>query len=557
MDTNVAVDRPGSDDASPALSDRQLELLRPFGRTRSVRAGNVLFRAGDADYAFYVVIDGRVAVIDEYEGTERTLAEHGPREFVGDVEVLTGGIAFAAAVVTQNGELLEVPAARLRDVVEQEPALSELIVHALLLRRSRLIGQGGCVEILGSQVSPETQRVRRFLRRNSVPHAVSDPRRDTRAHRRLSRAGATRAQMPVVLSARGRPLVNPTNAELGEALGLGAAAPRTEPYDLVIIGSGPAGLAASVYAASDGLAVGLVEALAPGGQAGTSPRIENYLGFPAGVSGTELTQRAVIQAVKFGADFLLSRAAETLGTTPDGRHAVGLDDGTELVAHAVIVATGARYRRLEVPGADRYEAFGLYYAATHLSADDSRGQDAIVVGGGNAAGQAALSLSSYASRVHLVVRGADLSATMSRYLIDRIAANGRVELATSSRIVELVGDDRLEGAVVESAEGAVRTLPVRAVFALLGAEPRTGWMPGTIARDPHGFVLTGGAVGASARSPALWTAHRRIPASLETSVPRVLAAGDVRAGSVKRVASAVGEGAAAARLVCETLISTP
>jgi thioredoxin reductase (NADPH) len=264
----------------------------------------------------------------------------------------------------------------------------------------------------------------------------------------------------------------------------------------------------------------------------------------------------LIQAVKFGAEFLLSHNAQTLDLGPDGHYVIGLDQGGDLIASAVIVATGARYRRLEVPGAERFEAFGLYYAATHLDASGCGGEEVIVVGGGNSAGQAALSLSAYASRVHLLVRRAELTATMSRYLIERIAANGRVALATSSHISELLGDDRLEAAVIESSDGDRRTLPVRAVFALLGAEPRTGWMPASIERDEHGFVLTGERVSPSARAAPRWEAHARAPASLETSLPGVLAAGDVRAGSVKRVASAVGDGATASRILRERKLGT-
>jgi thioredoxin reductase (NADPH) len=550
------LDRRLAGDASPTLTDRQIDRLRSFGALRAAREGEVLFEAGDADYDFYVVIGGEVAVVDQLNDEPHTLAIHRKGEFVGDLAMLSGGIAFATAVVTQGGELLQVAVPRLRDIVEEEPALSELIVHALLLRRSRLISDGGGVEIIGSPASPDTQRLRRFLRRNGIPHAVTDPSRDERAIGRLARADAAPEDTPLVLRARGRPLVRPTDAELAQALGIGGARPRADPYDLVIIGSGPAGLAASVYAASDGLAAGTVETLAPGGQAGTSPRIENYLGFPAGVSGAELTQRALIQAVKFGAEFLLPRAAQTLGPGSDRTHVIGLDDDSELTARHVILATGARYRRLEVPGATRFEAFGLFYAATYLDAAGCREQEVIVVGGGNSAGQAALSLTGYASRVHLVVRRAELSATMSHYLIERIAANPRVALATSSRIVELLGEDRLEAAVVEGPEGQSRTLRVRAVYALLGADPRTEWLPDAIERDQHGFVLTGEALYGPGGGSAEWAAARRAPASLETSLPNVLAAGDVRAGSVKRVASAVGEGAAASRIVRERLIST-
>src|SRR5262245_25329621 len=483
MDTGPAdtgaggFDRTPPGDASPVLSDAQVARLGPYGQPRAVRRGEMPFRAGDAGFDFYVVVAGEVAIVDEHDGARRTLTTHGSGEFVGDLALLTGGIAFAAALVMRDGDLLQIPAVRLHEVIEEEPGLSDLILHALLVRRSLLIRDGGGVEVVGSPASPDTQRLRRFLRRNGVPHVVSDPGRDGRAEERLIRAGATPAQAPVVLLARGRPLAKPTTAALARALGIAGAAPRGEPYDLLIVGSGPAGLAASVYAAADGLTVATIEGLATGGQAGTSPRIENYLGFPAGVSGTELAHRALIQAVKFGAEFLLPRTAMALSEAPGDRYVIRLDDGAEAAAQAVIVATGATYRRLDVPGAARFEAFGLYYAATHLEADACRGSDVIVVRGGNSAGQAALSLAAYARRVHLLVRRAGLRATMARYLIDRIAASERVVLATSSRIVELVGDDRLEAAVVEGPGGELRTLPARAVFALLGAEPRSAWLP--------------------------------------------------------------------------------
>src|SRR5262245_2296102 len=334
-------DRPPPGDASPVLSERQIALLEPFGHRRRVRGGDVLFRVGDTEYDFHVVIDGLVAIVDEHDDGERTLVTHGPGEFVGDLALLTGGVAFAAAVVARPGELLRVPAARLREVMEDEPVLPELIVHALLVRRGLLIRDRGGVEIIGSPAARDTQRLRRYLRRNNVPHAVSDSRRDARALDRLTRAGATPEQMPVVLLSPRRSMANPPTSELARALGLAGGVPRTETYDLVIVGSGPAGLAASMYAAADGLSAATVEALATGGQAGTSPRIENYLGFPAGVSGAELTQRALLQAVKFGAEFLLSRAAVALGPAASGDHVVTLDDGAQLVARAVIAATGA------------------------------------------------------------------------------------------------------------------------------------------------------------------------------------------------------------------------
>jgi thioredoxin reductase (NADPH) len=539
-------------EASPVLGGDEISLLEPVGRRLSVSKGDVLFEAGDVGYDFYVVLQGQVAVVDRHEELERTLATHGPGEFVGDLALLTGGIAFASAVVKRGGELLQLPAAQLREVVARELALSERIVHALLLRRSLLIRAGGGVEVIGSPEASDTKRLRQFLRRNGVPHAVTDPVQDRHAASRLRDAGANFEDIPVVLNPRRPPLANPTNAELARALGLHGYRARTQPYDLVIIGSGPAGLAASVYAAADGLAVATIEALAPGGQAGTSPRIENYLGFPGGVSGAELTQRALIQAVKFGAEFLLPRTAATLSAGPAGNLAIGLDDGTDLLARAVVVATGARYRELKVPGAARFRAFGVYYAATHLDASEWRGREVIVVGGGNSAGQAALSLAAYASRVHLLVRRPELSATMSQYLIERIASDERVELATSTEIRELIGGRELEEVVVERSDGLTRRLPARAVFALLGADPRTDWMPETIERDEHGFLRTGEHVSAAAP----WTSLGRSPAPLETSVPGVFAAGDVRAGSVKRVAAAVGDGATASRALRELLIPT-
>jgi thioredoxin reductase (NADPH) len=438
--------------------------------------------------------------------------------------------------VREPGSVLQVPAARLRAVATRDPVLGDLILRAYLLRRSLLIGIGAGFRIIGSRYSPDTRRLRDFAARNRLPHAWIDLEDDPAAEAALRHVGVT-PETPVVIVRGDRVLRNPSNEELARALGLRDASNGEEVCDLVVVGAGPAGLAAAVYGASEGLDTVAVDAVATGGQAGTSSRIENYLGFPAGVSGGELADRAAIQARKFGAR--LTVPAEAVALEPhDGCYAVRLADGGTLRTRAVVIASGARYRKLPVPRLEEYEATCVYYAATQMEARLCLGDPIVIVGGGNSAGQATVFLSRHAARVSLVVREPDLGVSMSRYLADRIAQLENVEVLLHHEVRELRGSGCLDAVVAEDNEsGERRTLPARALFVFIGARPNTSWLPDAVALDEGGYVLTGPDTG---RSGALY---------LETSLPGVLAAGDVRHGSIMRVASAVGEGAMAVKLV--------
>jgi thioredoxin reductase (NADPH) len=495
------------------------------------------------------VLDGMVSVVDGYgSADERLIASHGPRRFLGELGLLTGQAAFFTAVVREAGEVLVVPVERLRSLLVQDATLGDLLLRAYFMRRELLIGLGAGFRIIGSRFSPDTRRLREFLARNRLPHRWIDLEQDETGEALLRQLGISPQETPVVIW-RGEVLRNPSNEELAEAAGLKTHAPEQELCDLLVVGAGPSGLAASVYGASEGLATITLDAVATGGQAGTSPKIENYLGFPAGISGAELGERATLQARKFGARIIVPTEAVGLRSDGDG-YVLALAHGEELFTRTVVVASGARYRRLPVPRIEDFEGSSVYYAATVTEALMCAGDPVVVVGGGNSAGQAALFLSRYARELRLVIRGDSLTKDMSRYLADRIERSS-VEVMRESEVRELEGEDTLEGVVVEHrATGERRRLPAKALFVFIGAEPHTQWLQGQVAVDGHGFVLTGQAaaegVQEDGRAP-------RAPLMLETSSPGVLAVGDVRSGSIKRVASAVGEGSIAVRLVHELL----
>jgi thioredoxin reductase (NADPH) len=531
--------------AFPRLSDAQIRALAAHGAPRTFRPGDVLYREGDRDPDFMVVREGAVAVVEGYGGEERVLARHGPGRFLGELSLLTGQPAFLTAVAAEPGEAIAVPAPRLRELVAHDPALGDLILRAYLIRRSLLIEAGAGFRIVGSCHSPDALRLREFAARNRLPHVWIDVEKDEAAEALLRGLSIGPEDTPVVIWRGTEVFRNPTPAELARLMGLHAPRPIEGVCDLVVVGAGPAGLAAAVYGASEGLATIAVDAIATGGQAALSSRIENYLGFPSGISGAELAERAVIQAEKFGADIRVP--GEAAGLEPrDGHHAVTLGDGTDLLGRTVLIATGARYRRLDVPRLERFEGAGVYYAATPIEARVCRGIPVAVVGGGNSAAQATLFLARHAMSVRLLVRGGDLAAGMSRYLADRIERDPRIEVRLRTEVRELLGDEVLEGVVLEDlGTGEREEIEVSALFVFIGAEPYTAWLAGRVALDDRGFVLTGG--------DGLPAAGGRRPLPLETSVPGVFAAGDVRVGSIKRVASAVGEGAMAVRLVHEYL----
>ncbi len=428
-----------------------------------------------------------------------------------------------------------------------------MFLKAFLARRSYAMRFGAGLRIVGSRHSSDASRLREFAARNRLPLAWIELGEDQKAEILLERFGTTPSDTPVVVWQGRDVLKNPTNSELARAVGLEVDAPRDRTYDLVVVGTGPAGLGASVYGASEGLSTLALESMALGGQAGTSSRIENYPGFPAGLSGFELASRVLVQADKFGARTAVPREAVDL-QRKDGLFHIGLSDGGEVAARSVIAAPGARYRSLKVPNLGRFEGVSVHYAATEAEAQRCEGDEVAVVGGGNSAGQAAVFLAGRTRRVYLLIRAGDLGKSMSRYLVDRITATENVELLVGTEIRELLGEEHLEGVVVEdNRTGARRTLGARALFAFIGAQANTGWLRGAVELDESGFVLTGGALDHSVLEGDLWQGRSREPFLLETSMPGVFAAGDARAGSIKRVASGVGEGAMAVRLVHQYL----
>jgi thioredoxin reductase (NADPH) len=538
--------------AFPRLSAEQIEELAPYGERRATQPGEVLIREGDAQTDFFVILEGKVTIVERYEGEERVIGVHGPGRFLGELNLLTGQPAFVSAVAREPGEVLVVPLKRLRELVRRDAALADMIMRAYLLRRSLLIELGAGLRIVGSRFSRDVRRLREFVARNRIPHRFIDLEEDKAAESLIRRLGVSPEETPIVIW-RDQVLRNPTNAELAQLLGLRHPTSGTNVRDFVVVGAGPAGLAAAVSGASEGLTTVVVDAVATGGQAATSPRIENYFGFPAGISGAELAERGVIQAEKFGAQISVQTAAVALEER-DGHHAVCLDDGTAVEGLTILIATGARYRRLDVPRLEEFEGVSVYYAATSVEARTCVGGPAIVVGGGNSAGQAALFLAEHATKIHLLIRGDDLQESMSRYLVDQLQRHPRVEILHHAEVRELIGEGALQAVVVEDNQtGQRRALDARAMFVFIGAEPHVRWLGDQLTLDDHGFIVTGAAAIEAAETPT-WHLGRS-PFLLETSRPGIFAAGDVRSGSIKRVAAAVGEGSMSVRLVHEHLVT--
>lgn len=533
---------PDTTGAYPRLSDEQILLLSRYGERERLATGTMLFCEGDRDCGLFVLLDGKVRVLQENDpgGQSRVIAVHGPGRFVGDLSMLTGQAVYVTAVAQTDVEVLELPFDRLKEAVTQDQSLGDLILRAFILRRNLHASLGAGLRIIGSRYSADTRRLRDFASRNRVPYRWDDLEEDPDAEATVRAFGISPHQTPVVIWKGEAVLRNPSTTELADLLGLRSQAPPRDAYDILVVGAGPAGLAAAVAAACEGLSTVVVDAIATGGQAGTSSQIENYLGFPAGISGAELADRAVVQARKFGATFTIPGEARSLDRV-DGHFVVRLTDGIEVEAHAVVLATGVRYRRLEVTGMDRLEGPSVYYAATEFEARLCRGDPVTVVGGGNSAGQAALFLARNAAEVNLVIRHHDLDRDMSRYLAERITEAPRVRVWRDSEVCELRGDLSLEEVVVRDLEtDERRTVATTALFVLIGSAPHTRWLEGAIALDDRGFVRTGADVGGATM--------------FETASPGVFAVGDVRSGSVKRVASAVGEGAVAVRLAYEHLV---
>jgi thioredoxin reductase (NADPH) len=532
--------------AYPRLGDAQIAALTGQGDRRRTQPGEILFGEGERDCDFYVVLAGYVASVEGHGTREqRVISVHGRGRFLGELSLLTGEGSFYTAVALDAGEVLAVPVAQLRELIARDAAFGDLVLRAYLLRRSILIGLGVGLRVVGSRYSPDTRRVRDFAARNRIPVRWLDLETDPAAEAMLAQFGVTPGDTPIVI-AYGRLLRNPGNAELAAAIGLPAPGAQQAGCDMLVVGAGPAGLSAAVYAASEGMQVTVLDGVATGGQAGTSSRIENYLGFPSGISGAELADRAVLQAEKFGARFAVP--AEAIVIAPDsGYYRARLADGTSLASASVVIATGARYRRLDVPRLDYFEKMSVYYAASQAEALMCDGDPVAIVGGGNSAGQAAVFLSAHATSITLIVREHDLGGHMSRYLVDQVTRLPNVQVMVDSEVRELHGDQALEAiTVVGSRAGTRRVLPARALFAFIGAVPCTDWLGDLVDLDDHGFVRTGaGALAAAGGQDGTG------PLPLETSRPGVFAVGDVRSGSAKRVAAAVGEGAMAIRLAFE------
>ena len=535
------------------LTSEQIDLLRREGQVRPAVAGEVLFREGDRGYDFIVILAGRVAIVDHQAGTERELAAGGPGNFVAELNLLTGERLFTTAVVTEPGEVLAVPVARLHTVISRDQGLGQWIIRIMFARREWLMRMQTGLRIVGSRSSPRTRRLLEFAVRNRLPHVWLDTDTDPAAGAVLAHHHIAVSQTPVVVMRGGEVLRQPSNAELARAAGIGMGPAAGMTYGVAIIGAGPAGLAAAVYGASEGLSTALIDALAVGGQIGTTSRLENYLGFPVGISGDEFAQRAYIQALRFGASIVLPATAT--GLSGDGTAwVIHLDTGEDLTAHSVIITTGVTYRRIDAQGLDRFAGLGVFYSPLGVDGEIPPGDPVVVVGGGNSAGQAAIWLAGRGHPVTVAVRGADLAESMSRYLIDRIAGRPDIEVRYHTEVRDLAGSRWLERVEVQDVTTKTReTLPAAALVVLVGAEPHTEWLAGSVLLDGGGYIVTGSALGPGTRYQLPQTGHDRDPYLLETSAPGVFAAGDVRSGSVKRAAAAVDEGSIAVRFVSEHL----
>jgi thioredoxin reductase (NADPH) len=541
-----------SDVAFPRLDEAQIAIMEAAGKRIKLEAGQQLYSPGDLDYELVLVLSGRVDIIDAI-GTEREsiFATHRARQFIGELNLLTAEPAYLGARVAEAGEGVSISRETLNTVVSRNSRLGDLIMSALVARRGMIIDAEGGAELIGSGSDPATRALREFLTRNRVPHRFTDLDRDATAGAADGNPPASE-DLPMLISGA-KILRAPTILEAATALNLRYPNKTAKTsWDCLIVGGGPGGLGAAVYAATEGLSTILVDSVALGGQASTSSRIENYLGFPAGVSGSDLAQRAIVQARRFGLRTAVPERALNLRAEA-GRYVVELNSGDELAARSVVLATGASYRQLPVEGVEQMNGSGIFYACTPVEARMCGGSTVAVVGGGNSAGQAAIFLSGVSGHVSLLLRGPDLRAGMSSYLVDQIEAIANIEVMLCHEVREIHGDTTLSGLVCEdNRSGERRDLPVGGLFIFIGADPCTEWLDGSLAKDDDGFLLTGGELEVTHLQHDS-SAGGRPSLPLETSLPGVFAVGDGRSGSIKRVASAVGEGSMAVRLVHEHL----
>jgi thioredoxin reductase (NADPH) len=537
----------------PTLTAAQLLRIAGHGRRRHTTQGEVLFEAGDPHPSFFVVLAGRVDVYRPSPTGADLVASHGAGQFSGEVNLLAGRRALVRALVAEAGEVVAIDRDHLLTIVQTDAEISEVLIRAFILRRVELMSHGlGDVVVIGSIHCAGTLRVKEFLTRNAHPYTYLDLDRDADVQALLDRFQITPHDVPVLICRGELVLRNPSNAAIAECLGFNESLDAAQIHDLVVVGAGPAGLAAAVYAASEGLDVLVVEESSPGGQAGSSSKIENYLGFPTGISGQALAGRAFAQAQKFGAHVQIARAATELGRERRP-YTVTIGADAQVRARCVVIATGAEYRRPSIEALRRFEGVGVYYGATFMEAQLCANEEVIVIGGGNSAGQAAVFLAQTAKQVHVLVRSAGLADSMSRYLIRRIEDHPTIHLHTHTEVVAFDGDGHLERVSWrDNRSGNVETRDIRHVFVMTGATPATRWLDGRLVLDTNGFVKTGADLSRDELAGAAWPLARG-PHLLETSLPGVFAVGDVRANNVKRVASAVGEGSIAVSFVHRVL----
>jgi thioredoxin reductase (NADPH) len=547
--------------AFPTLDPEQIACLAELAEVARFADGEALFEVGEKDFDFFVVREGAVRVVDTTSEPPIQVTVHGPGEFTGDIDLLTGRPTVVSGLAEGETTVYRVPCDRLREVLHEIPELSDLLLEAFQRRRQLLEdSEFDGLRVVGDDSCRHTLHIRELLYKNAVPHTWYDLEEDA-GRKHLSELGLSEDDAPVVFRGQDEVLKKPTLLEVADLAGISRDLdpPDGDRWDLVVVGAGPAGLAAAVYGASEGLSTLVLDRTGPGGQAGTSSRIENYMGFPAGLTGAQLATRALLQALKFGTRLAAPVEVEAMECEAPSRHTLRLVGGQTVSARAVLVATGARYRRLDLWALERYDDVGVYYAATSVEARLCRESDVLVVGGGNSAGQAALYLARTARSVKMLLRGDDLGKSMSSYLIDRIEACEEIEVLPHTRIVDAEGGERLERVELSTTDGEVedgeepadgerRWVDVAAVFVFVGAEPHSSWLPDGVARDREGFVLTGWA----AAHHGAWPLERK-PCTLETTCPGVVAAGDVRQGSTKRVAFAVGDGALGVTCVHEVL----
>jgi thioredoxin reductase (NADPH) len=536
--------------ATATLDAADMALAGEIGVRRRVHEGEYLYQEGDLSYDFFVMVSAEVDIVVSVDGAERVVAHHGPGRFLGELNMLSGLRVFVSARVTTPGEVIAIPRDQLRQLMARNPRLGDTILAAFMARRGMLLTEAApTVRVIGSQFSPASLGIREFLTRTRIPHEWLDADHDPEIDALLEQFGVAAADLPIVI-ATGAVLRRATPGDVSSYLGLTVDSLPSRCFDLVVVGGGPAGLAAAVYGASEGLRTLGVEMTAPGGQAGMSSRIENYLGFPMGISGAELTQRAIVQAEKFDASLTAPCTVASLRSRA-GHLVLQLSDGSEIAGRAVIAATGASYRRLEAEHLVDFEGNGVYYAATDMEARFCVPSPVIVVGGGNSAGQAAIFLSQGGCPVTLVIRGHDLGKDMSRYLVERVEADPRISLQTRTNVVALEGDETLRAVRLSSPDGETH-VPCAGLFSFIGADPSSGWLAGCAALDANGFVLTDLSLAPESLGGE-WESLGRSPLPFETSHPGLFAVGDLRSGSTKRVAAAVGEGSASVRSVHQFL----